>query len=283
MSDIANKVETLMEAMPYLQKYQGKIIVIKYGGNAMINEELKDAVMHDVVLLKLLGMKPVLSHGGGPGINKMLEKLDIPVEFIEGLRYTSADIMRVVEMVLVGQVNTELVGFINKLGGKAVGLSGVSGDIYHCHQRDEVHGYVGDIVSVNGDMLRDMCLEDYIPVIASIGADENGDGYNINADIAACEIGGAVGADKLLFLTDIDGIRSDPNDPSTLIPRIDLAGIKKLMDSGAISGGMIPKVQSCVTAVRKGIKHVNIVNGTIPHSILVELFTVKGVGTLITE
>ena len=143
MSDIANKVETLMEAMPYLQKYQGKIIVIKYGGNAMINEELKDAVMHDVVLLKLLGMKPVLSHGGGPGINKMLEKLDIPVEFIEGLRYTSADIMRVVEMVLVGQVNTELVGFINKLGGKAVGLSGVSGDIYHCHQRDEVHGYVG--------------------------------------------------------------------------------------------------------------------------------------------
>ena len=144
MSDIANKVETLMEAMPYLQKYQGKIIVIKYGGNAMINEELKDAVMHDVVLLKLLGMKPVLSHGGGPGINKMLEKLDIPVEFIDGLRYTSADIMRVVEMVLVGQVNTELVGFINKLGGKAVGLSGVSGDIYHCHQRDEVHGYVGD-------------------------------------------------------------------------------------------------------------------------------------------
>lgn len=142
---------------------------------------------------------------------------------------------------------------------------------------------MGDIVSVNGDMLRDMCLEDYIPVIASIGADENGDGYNINADIAACEIGGAVGADKLLFLTDIDGIRSDPNDPSTLIPRIDLAGIKKLMDSGAISGGMIPKVQSCVTAVRKGIKHVNIVNGTIPHSILVELFTVKGVGTLITE
>ena len=209
MSDIANKVETLMEAMPYLQKYQGKIIVIKYGGNAMINEELKDAVMHDVVLLKLLGMKPVLSHGGGPGINKMLEKLDIPVEFIEGLRYTSADIMRVVEMVLVGQVNTELVGFINKLGGKAVGLSGVSGDIYHCHQRDEVHGYVGDIDYVDPKPIFAMLDAGYIPVIAPVGTDGQGHTFNINGDTAAGKLASALGAEKLVILTDIEGLCND--------------------------------------------------------------------------
>ena len=209
MSDIANKVETLMEAMPYLQKYQGKIIVIKYGGNAMINEELKDAVMHDVVLLKLLGMKPVLSHGGGPGINKMLEKLDIPVEFIDGLRYTSADIMRVVEMVLVGQVNTELVGFINKLGGKAVGLSGVSGDIYHCHQRDEVHGYVGDVDYVDPKPIFAMLDAGYIPVIAPVGTDGQGHTFNINGDTAAGKLASALGAEKLVILTDIEGLCND--------------------------------------------------------------------------
>ena len=171
MSDVAKKVETLMEAMPYLEKYQGKVIVIKYGGNAMINDELKDAVLHDVVLLKLLGLKPVLSHGGGPGINKMLEKLDIPVQFINGLRYTSEDIMCVVEMVLVGQVNTELVGKINQIGGKAVGLSGVSGDIYHCHKRSEELGFVGDIDYVNAGAVNAMLDAGFIPVIAPVGTD----------------------------------------------------------------------------------------------------------------
>lgn len=171
MSDVAKKVETLMEAMPYLEKYQGKVIVIKYGGNAMINDELKDAVLHDVVMLKLLGLKPVLSHGGGPGINKMLEKLNIPVQFINGLRYTSEDIMRVVEMVLVGQVNTELVGRINQIGGKAVGLSGVSGDIYHCHKRSEELGFVGDIDYVNADAINAMLDAGFIPVIAPVGTD----------------------------------------------------------------------------------------------------------------
>ena len=169
MSDAAKKVETLMEAMPYLAKYQGKVIVIKYGGNAMINDELKDAVLHDVVMLKLLGLKPVLSHGGGPGINRMLEKLNIPVQFINGLRYTSEDIMRVVEMVLVGQVNTELVGRINQIGGKAVGLSGVSGDIYHCHKRSEELGFVGDIDYVNADAINAMLDAGFIPVIAPVG------------------------------------------------------------------------------------------------------------------
>ena len=184
MSDVAKKVETLMEAMPYLEKYQGKVIVIKYGGNAMINDELKDAVLHDVVMLKLLGLKPVLSHGGGPGINKMLEKLNIPVQFINGLRYTSEDIMRVVEMVLVGQVNTELVGRINQIGGKAVGLSGVSGDIYHCHKRSEELGFVGDIDYVNADAINAMLDAGFIPVIAPVGTDGQGNTYNINGDTA---------------------------------------------------------------------------------------------------
>ena len=182
MSDVAKKVETLIEAMPYLKKYQGKIIVIKYGGNAMINDDLKDAVLHDVVLLKLLGMKPVLSHGGGPGINKMLETLNIPVQFINGLRYTSEDIMRVVEMVLIGQVNTELVGKINQIGGKAVGLSGVSGEIYHCHKRSEELGFVGDIDSVNTEAILAVLDEGFIPVIAPVGTDGEGNTYNINGD-----------------------------------------------------------------------------------------------------
>ena len=200
MSDVAKKVETLMEAMPYLEKYQGKVIVIKYGGNAMINDELKDAVLHDVVMLKLLGLKPVLSHGGGPGINKMLEKLNIPVQFINGLRYTSEDIMRVVEMVLVGQVNTELVGRINQIGGKAVGLSGVSGDIYHCHKRSEELGFVGDIDYVNADAINAMLDAGFIPVIAPVGTDGQGNTYNINGDTAAGKLASALGAEKLVIL-----------------------------------------------------------------------------------
>ena len=209
MSDVAKKVETLMEAMPYLEKYQGKVIVIKYGGNAMINDELKDAVLHDVVMLKLLGLKPVLSHGGGPGINKMLEKLNIPVQFINGLRYTSEDIMRVVEMVLVGQVNTELVGRINQIGGKAVGLSGVSGDIYHCHKRSEELGFVGDIDYVNADAINAMLDAGFIPVIAPVGTDGQGNTYNINGDTAAGKLASALGAEKLVILTDIEGLCND--------------------------------------------------------------------------
>ncbi|MBQ1805213.1 MAG: acetylglutamate kinase, partial [Oscillospiraceae bacterium] len=207
--EISQKVETLMEAMPYLQKLAGKVVVIKYGGNAMINEELKDAVMHDVVMLKLLGMKPVLSHGGGPGINKMLDKLEIPVQFINGLRYTSEDIMRVVEMVLIGQVNTELVGFINKLGGKAVGLSGVSGDIYHCHKRSDELGFVGDIDYVDPKPILAMLDEGYIPVVAPVGTDGQGNTYNINGDTAAGKLASALGAEKLILLTDIEGLCND--------------------------------------------------------------------------
>ncbi|MPM77837.1 Acetylglutamate kinase [bioreactor metagenome] len=280
MTNIASKVETLMEAMPYLQKYAGKIVVIKYGGNAMINEELKDAVLHDVVMLKLLGLKPVLSHGGGPGINKMLEKLNIPVEFIGGLRYTSEDIMRVVEMVLVGQVNTELVGFINKLGGKAVGLSGVSGDIYHCHQRSEELGFVGDIDYVDPTSILAMLDAGYIPVVAPVGTDGQGHTYNINGDTAAGKLASALGAEKLVLLTDIEGLCNDIK-LRDVISYLNTEDIQMLKDRGTIAGGMIPKVDCCVQAIEEGVGSVRIIDGRKMHSILYEAFTDEGIGTTV--
>ena len=280
MSDVAKKVETLMEAMPYLEKYQGKVIVIKYGGNAMINDELKDAVLHDVVMLKLLGLKPVLSHGGGPGINKMLEKLNIPVQFINGLRYTSEDIMRVVEMVLVGQVNTELVGRINQIGGKAVGLSGVSGDIYHCHTRSEELGFVGDIDYVNADAINAMLDAGFIPVIAPVGTDGQGNTYNINGDTAAGKLASALGAEKLVILTDIEGLCNDIK-VRDVISYLNIQDVKALKDKGTIAGGMIPKVDCCVEAIEEGVTSVHIIDGRKPHSVLYEAFTTEGTGTTI--
>ncbi|WP_294855465.1 acetylglutamate kinase [uncultured Oscillibacter sp.] len=280
MTNIASKVETLMEAMPYLQKYAGKIVVIKYGGNAMINEELKDAVLHDVVMLKLLGLKPVLSHGGGPGINKMLETLNIPVEFIGGLRYTSEDIMRVVEMVLVGQVNTELVGFINKLGGKAVGLSGVSGDIYHCHKRSEELGFVGDIDYVDPTSILAMLDAGFIPVVAPVGTDGQGHTYNINGDTAAGKLASALGAEKLVLLTDIEGLCNDIK-LRDVISYLNTGDVQMLKDRGTIAGGMIPKVDCCVQAIEEGVGSVHIIDGRKPHSILYEAFTDEGIGTTV--
>ena len=280
MSDVAKKVETLMEAMPYLEKYQGKVIVIKYGGNAMINDELKDAVLHDVVMLKLLGLKPVLSHGGGPGINKMLEKLNIPVQFINGLRYTSEDIMRVVEMVLVGQVNTELVGRINQIGGKAVGLSGVSGDIYHCHKRSEELGFVGDTDYVNADAINAMLDAGFIPVIAPVGTDGQGNTYNINGDTAAGKLASALGAEKLVILTDIEGLCNDIK-VRDVISYLNIQDVKALKDKGTIAGGMIPKVDCCVEAIEEGVTSVHIIDGRKPHSVLYEAFTTEGTGTTI--
>jgi acetylglutamate kinase len=280
MSDVASKVENLMEAMPYLQKYAGKIIVIKYGGNAMINEELKDAVMHDIVMLKLLGMKPVLSHGGGPNINQMLEKLDIPVKFVNGLRYTSEEIMQVVEMVLMGQVNTELVGFINKLGGNAVGLSGVSGDIYHCHQRSAELGFVGDIDHVNPAPILAMLDAGFIPVIAPDGTDGQGNTYNINGDTAAGKLASALGAEKLVLLTDIEGLCNDIK-VRDVISYLNIADVPMLKERGVIAGGMIPKVDCCVDAIREGVGSVHIIDGRKPHSILYDAFTDEGTGTTV--
>jgi acetylglutamate kinase len=278
--ETAQKVETLMEAMPYLQKYAGKTVVIKYGGNAMINAELKDAVMHDIVLLKLLGMRPVLSHGGGPGINKMLETLNIPVQFINGLRYTSEDTMRVVEAVLVGQVNTELVGFINKLGGRAVGLSGVSGDIYHCHKRSEELGFVGDIDYVNADAINAVLDAGFIPVVAPVGTDGQGNTYNINGDTAAGKLASALGAEKLILLTDIEGL-CNSIELRDVISYLNVKDVQMLKDKGVIAGGMIPKVDCCVQAIEEGVTSVHIIDGRKPHSILYEAFTTENLGTTI--
>ena len=268
------------EATPYIQKYHGKTMVIKYGGNAMINDELKDAVLHDVVMLKLLGLKPVLSHGGGPGINKMLEKLNIPVQFINGLRYTSEDIMRVVEMVLVGQVNTELVGRINQIGGKAVGLSGVSGDIYHCHKRSEELGFVGDIDYVNADAINAMLDAGFIPVIAPVGTDGQGNTYIINGDTAAGKLASALGAEKLVILTDIEGLCNDIK-VRDVISYLNIQDVKALKDKGTIAGGMIPKVDCCVAAIEEGVTSVHVIDGRKPHSVLYEAFTTEGTGTTI--
>ena len=277
---LIHKAGVLVEALPYIQKFYGKTVVIKYGGNAMINDELKDAVLHDVVMLKLLGLKPVLSHGGGPGINKMLEKLNIPVQFINGLRYTSEDIMRVVEMVLVGQVNTELVGRINQIGGKAVGLSGVSGDIYHCHKRSEELGFVGDIDYVNADAINAMLDAGFIPVIAPVGTDGQGNTYNINGDTAAVKLASALGAEKLVILTDIEGLCNDIK-VRDVISYLNIQDVKPLKDKGTIAGGMIPKVDCCVEAIEEGVTSVHIIDGRKPHSVLYEAFTTEGTGTTI--
>ena len=278
--DIANKVETLMEAMPYLQQYAGKTVVVKYGGNAMINEQLKDAVMHDVVLLRLLGMKPVLSHGGGPGINSMLDKLNIPVQFINGLRYTSEDTMRVVEAVLIGQVNTELVGYLNKLGGRAVGLSGVSGEIYRCHRRSEELGFVGDVDAVNTDAIRAVQDAGFIPVIAPVGTDGQGNTYNINGDTAAGKLASALNAEKLILLTDIEGL-CNSIELRDVISYLNVRDVPALKEKGTIAGGMIPKVDCCVQAIEEGVASVHIIDGRKPHSILYEAFTTENLGTTI--
>lgn len=282
MSNVESKVANLMEAMPYLQKYAGKIIVVKYGGNAMINNELKDAVLHDVVMLKLLGMKPVLCHGGGPGINNMLEKLDIPVQFINGLRYTSEDIIRVVEMVLIGQVNSELVGFINKLGGQAVGLSGISANIFLCKKREAAEdlGYVGDVTQVNPAPILAMLDAGYIPVVAPVGTDGKGNSYNINGDTAAGKLASALGAEKLMLLTDIEGLCNDIK-IRDVISYLNISDVPMLKEKGTIAGGMIPKVDCCVQAIEEGVTNVHIIDGRKPHSILYEAFATEGTGTTV--
>ena len=280
MNEIANKVETVLEALPYLSKYAGKIVVIKYGGNAMINEELKANVIKDVVLLKAMGLKPVLCHGGGPGINKMLEQLDIPVKFINGLRYTSAEIIRVVEMVLIGQVNSELVGRISAQGGRAVGLSGISGNLFQCVQRSEELGYVGDVVKVNAEPVLARLDAGVIPVVAPVGTDGQGNSFNINGDTAASKLAGALKAEKLMILTDIEGLCNDIK-VRDVISYLNVADVQGLKDQGTIAGGMIPKVDCCVQAIEEGVTSVHIIDGRQPHSMLYEAFSTEGTGTTV--
>lgn len=281
-SDVRSKV--LIDALPYIQKYSNKIVVIKYGGNAMTNEELKNAVMSDIVLLNLVGIKTVLVHGGGPEINDMLKRVGIESKFINGLRYTDADTMDIVRMVLAGKVNKELVSLLQIHQGKALGLCGVDGQMIMAHrlQADPDLGYVGEIEKINTKAITDALDNGYVPVIATVASDEQGQVYNINADTAASRIAAELKAENLVLMTDIPGLLRDKDDPSTLIPKVQVSEVPFMKRQGIISGGMIPKIDCCVEAVRRGVHKTCIIDGRVPHSILVELLSSGGIGTQFT-
>ena len=274
------RAETIVHALPYIQKYYNKVVVIKYGGNAMINEELKQDVMNDIVLLSLIGVKVVLVHGGGPEINDMLKKIGKKSEFKNGLRVTDRDTIEAVLMVLAGKVNKSLVNLIECTGGKAVGLCGQHGHMIEAEVLDESLGYVGKITKVNVEPITDLLDKGYIPVVSTVGCDSDGNIYNINADTAAAQIAGEMKAESLISMTDICGILLDKDDPSTLVTNINTEKAKELMESGVIQGGMIPKVECCLDAIRLGVNRVFILDGTKPHAILMEMLTDEGVGTM---
>lgn len=276
------KAEILSQALPYIQKYNNKIVVIKYGGNAMINEELKMNVINDVVLLSEIGVKVILVHGGGPEISGTLKKMNKESKFIHGLRYTDDETIDVVQMVLAGKTNKDLVKLIMQSGGNAVGISGIDNQLIVAkkHECEDDLGYVGDIDKINPNIILDMLEKGYIPVIASVGTDEEGHTYNINADTAAAEIAGALGAENMILVSDIPGLLFDKDDESTLIPLVHVYEVKGLEDKGIISGGMIPKVECCVRAIRQNVKKAVIIDGRIPHSILIEMLSKEGIGTM---
>ncbi|MDD2268156.1 MAG: acetylglutamate kinase [Eubacteriales bacterium] len=276
----AQRAEVLIHALPYIQKYTNKVVVVKYGGNAMINEELKSAVMGDVVLLSLIGIKVVLVHGGGPEISETLNKMGKKSEFVDGLRVTDAETADVVQMVLAGKINKSLVNLLGSMGGKTIGLSGIDGQMITAKKLDERLGFVGEITHVNTDIIDDVLEKGYIPVISTVGFDGNGNVYNINADTAASRIAGELKAESLISMTDIEGILRDRNDPSSLISSINVSEAPMLMREGVISGGMIPKVECCVDAIRRGVRKVFIIDGRVPHSILIEMLTDEGIGTM---
>ncbi|MDD6799089.1 MAG: acetylglutamate kinase [Firmicutes bacterium] len=279
----AERARILVHALPYIQKYNGKIIVVKYGGNAMVNEELKKSVARDVILLNLIGVKVVLVHGGGPEITEMLSKIGKESEFVNGLRVTDSETIDVVQMVLAGKINKSLVNLIECSGGSAVGLSGVDGHMIKACTKDERLGFVGRITSVNPKPILDVIDKGYIPVISTLGCDECGNVYNINADTAAAKIAAALKAESLISLTDTPGILMDKNDASTLISHITVCETDELIKSGIISDGMIPKVECCVNAIAEGVRKVFIIDGRIPHSILIETLTDEGIGTMFEE
>ncbi len=277
----AQRAEVLIHALPYIQKYYNKIIVVKYGGNAMINEDLKEAVMGDIVLLSLIGIKVVLVHGGGPEISDMLKKVGKESRFVDGLRVTDEESMDIVQMVLAGKINKNLVNLLQTKGGRAIGLCGVDGHMIEAVQLKEELGYVGEIVSVNTQPIMDVLEKGYIPVISTVGCDSKGHTYNINADTAAARIAGMLKAESLISMTDIAGILKDKDDPTTLIPKIQVSDAPELVHEGVISGGMIPKVECCIEAIRRGVHKVFIIDGRIPHAILIETLTDEGIGTML--
>jgi acetylglutamate kinase len=276
----SQRAEVLVHALPYIQKYNNKIVVVKYGGNAMINEDLKNAVMGDIVLLNLIGMKVVLVHGGGPEITETLNAVGKKTEFVNGLRVTDAETAEIAMMVLAGKINKNLVNLINKFGAKALGLCGLDSQMIRAEKLDEKLGFVGKITHINEDPILDVLNMGYIPVIATVGYDDEGNVYNINADTAAARIAGKLRAEALISMTDIDGLLRDKDDPTSLIHEINASEAPQLMREGIVSGGMIPKVECCIEAIRRGVKKVFIINGKIPHSILIETMTDEGIGTM---
>lgn len=289
MKEIIKKAEILIEALPYIQKLYGKTVVIKYGGNAMINDELKNSVMEDITLLKYIGMNPVVVHGGGPDINKALQKFNIKSEFINGLRVTDASTMEVAQMVLVGKTNKEVVSLLNQKGGKAIGLSGLDGKLIECEQyktsidgKEVDLGYVGKITNINSKVIELIAKDEYIPVVAPIGIGPNGESYNINADTVAGEIAAALKAEKLILLTDVEGVKMS-KDSKDILAALTINEVHDLIDRKIINSGMIPKVLGCVEALEKGVGRTHIIDGRIPHCILLEIFTYKGIGTMIMK
>ncbi len=279
----AERAEVLTAALPYIKKYSGKVVVIKYGGNAMINETLKQQVMEDIALLWLIGVKVVLVHGGGPEISDTMKKLGKEAKFVDGLRVTDKETVDIVQMVLAGKINKTLVNLIQMKGGHAVGLSGIDGGIIEATMKNEALGYVGTITKIRPQPINDLLEKNYIPVISTVASDRQGNTYNINGDTAAARIAGALNAERLIMMTDIAGILIDKDDPSTLIPHITVEEARKLYDSGVISGGMIPKVDCCIDALEHGVDNVVIMDGRIPHSILMELLTDEGAGTMVMK
>ena len=284
MSSHAQQARTLVEALPYIQKFTAKTIVVKYGGNAMISQELRQAVISDIVLLSLVGIRVVVVHGGGPEINQMLAKIGKEPRFVDGLRYTDQETMEVVQQVLCGQVNKDLVATMNRLGGRAVGLCGLDGGLLQAKKLDEKHGLVGRVCQVDPRPLTDAMGSGYIPVVATVAQGADGEtAYNVNADTAAAKLAVALEAEKLILLTDVRGLLRDPADESTLIPELQLSSVPALVREGVISGGMIPKVDCCVEAVRSGVQSAVILDGRVAHSLLIELLTDAGIGTMLVK
>ena len=277
----AQRAEVLTQALPYIKRYNGKTVVIKYGGNAMVNEHLKEQVMEDIVLLWLIGVKVVLVHGGGPEISELMAKLGKVPEFIDGLRVTDKETVDIVQMVLAGKVNKSLVSFLESKGGNAMGISGIDGGLIKATVKNPKLGFVGNITSVNITPVEDLLGKGYIPVISTVASDNDGNVYNINGDTAAARIAGAFGAERLIMMTDIAGLLKDKDDPSTLIPHVTIQEAEELKKQGIIPGGMIPKIDCCIDAISHGVKNVVIMDGRVPHSILMEILTNEGAGTMV--
>ncbi len=277
----AERAEVLTQALPYIKKYTGKIVVVKYGGNAMINEQLKQQVMEDIVLLWLIGVKVVLVHGGGPEISDLMKRLGKQAEFVDGLRVTDRETVDIVQMVLAGKINKTLVNLLEMKGGRALGISGMDGRLIEARIKDERLGYVGEVTHIHTRPILDLLEKGYIPVVSTLGCDRHGNAYNINGDTAAARIAGALQAQRLIMMTDIAGILRDKEDPSSLIAEMTVEEAQSLMHTGVISGGMIPKLECCIDAIHAGVKNAVIMDGRIPHSILMELLTDEGAGTWI--